>query len=114
MATYLPWLVLSGDRGQTFLWYFLPTVPFLVLALGCLAAWAWGSASGRAAVIGYAVLIVASFAFYLPVLTALPLEPDAWRMRILFDDCDRPGSPTPTLPDDSTSQGVPPDGWCWI
>ena len=114
VATYLPWLVLSGDRGQTFLWYFLPTVPFLVLALGCLAAWAWGSASGRAAVIGYAVLIVASFAFYLPVLTALPLEPDAWRMRILFDDCDRPGSPTPTLPDDSTSQGVPPDGWCWI
>ena len=32
ISTFLPWLVLSGDRSQTFLWYFLPTVPFLGLA----------------------------------------------------------------------------------
>ena len=114
IATYVPWLVFSGDRGQTFLWYFLPTVPFLCLALGVLTAWAWQRTSGRIAVASYAVLIVASFAFYVPVLTALPLSPDAWRMRILFAECERPDGATQSLPDDSASQGTPPDGWCWI
>jgi hypothetical protein len=33
----------------------------------------------------------------------------------MFADCERPdGTPGPELPDDSTSQGTPPDGWCWI
>jgi dolichyl-phosphate-mannose--protein O-mannosyl transferase len=114
VSTYLPWLVLSGDRSQTFLWYFLPTVPFLCLALGCLAAWAWQRTAGRIAVVAYAGIVLASFAFYLPVLTALPLESDAWRMRILFADCERSGGPTQSLPDDSSSEGLPPDGWCWI
>ncbi len=70
--------------------------------------------AGRVAVVAYALLILASFAFYVPVLTALPLDPDAWRMRILFDDCERPDGATQPLPDDSSSEGVPPDGWCWI
>ena len=113
-ATYLPWLVLSGDRSQTFLWYFLPTVPFLALALGSLAAVVWERTVGRVAVVTYGLLITASFAFYVPILTALPLEPGSWRLRMLFSDCERPGAPTQTLPDDSSSQGVPPDGWCWI
>ena len=114
VATYLPWLVLSGDRSQTFLWYFLPTVPFVVLALGVVAAMAWQRLAGRVAVGAFALLVLASFAFYLPVLTALPLDPDAWRTRILFNDCERPDGSTQTLPDDSSSQGVPPNGWCWI
>ncbi|MFN2418709.1 MAG: phospholipid carrier-dependent glycosyltransferase [Candidatus Limnocylindria bacterium] len=113
-ATYLPWLLLSGDRSQTFLWYFLPTVPFLALGIGVLAAHAWATLSGRIAASVYAMLIVSSFAFYLPLLTALPLEPDGWRTRMLFTDCERPDAPAPSLPDDSTSQGSPPDGWCWI
>jgi dolichyl-phosphate-mannose-protein mannosyltransferase len=113
-STFLPWLILSGDRSQTFLWYFLPTVPFLAIALGLLAAWGWQTTRGRVAVAVFGVLIVASFVFYLPLLTALPLDPDGWRMRILFADCERTGAPTQTLPDDSTSQGIPPDGWCWI
>lgn len=113
-ATYLPWLILSGGRSQTFLWYFLPTVPFLYLALGCLAAWAWRTLAGRAAAVVYALLVVASFGFYLPLLVALPLDPGAWRTRILFADCDRPDGIVQELPDDTTSQGVPPDGWCWI
>jgi hypothetical protein len=53
--------------------------------------------------------VIASFAFYLPVLTALPLNPDDWRTRILFTDCGGQ-----VLPDDTTSQGSPPAGWCWI
>ena len=114
ISTYLPWLVLSGDRSQTFLWYFLPTVPFLGLALAVLAAWAWQRLVGRVAVAAYGLVVVASFAFYLPVLGGLQLSPEAWRMRILFSDCERPDGQVQRLPDDSSSQGAPPNGWCWI
>jgi dolichyl-phosphate-mannose-protein mannosyltransferase len=113
-ATYLPWLILSGDRSQTFIWYFLPTVPFLCVAIGCFAGWAWSSMAGRVATVAYGALVVASFAFYLPVLTALPLDQGAWRTRILFADCAGSGTADPSVPDDSTSQGDPPRGWCWI
>ncbi len=113
-STYLPWIVLSGDRSQTFLWYFLPTVPFLALALGTLAAWGWRHVGGRVAVVGYGLVVAVSFGFWVPVLTALPLSPDAWRSRILFTDCERPDGSTLELPDDSTSAGSPPDGWCWL
>ena len=113
-ATFVPWLVLSGDRSQTFLWYFLPTVPFLCLALGMAAAHAWRRTEGRVAGALYGVLVIASFAFWLPVATALPLQRDDWRTRIWFADCERRDGTMPDLPDDSTSSGVPPDGWCWI
>ncbi len=114
VSTYIPWLILSGDRSQTFLWYFLPTVPFLCLALGVFAAWGWSRVSGRVTVGIYGLLVMASFAFYIPLLTALPLDPDGWRLRVLFQDCERADAPSLTLPDDSTSQGTPPRGWCWI
>jgi dolichyl-phosphate-mannose-protein mannosyltransferase len=113
-ATHLPWLILSGDRSQTFLWYFLPTVPFLCLALGFLAARAWERVSGRAAAAIYALVVMGSFIFYLPLLTALPISPEAWQTRMLFRDCERPGAPAQALPDDTTSEGAPPAGWCWI
>ena len=113
-ATYLPWLILSGDRSQTFLWYFLPTVPFLCLGLGVFAAWAWERVSGRVAAGVFGVLVVASVIFWLPVVTALPLDADGWRLRMLFRNCERSDGPAQFLPDDSTSQGTPPDGWCWI
>jgi dolichyl-phosphate-mannose--protein O-mannosyl transferase len=113
VSSYLPWLILAGS-GQAFIWYFLPTVPFLCLALGCFAAWGWSSRAGRAAVAVYGVVIVASFAFLLSVLTALPLEPQEWRTRMLFTDCRRPDGAVPDLPDDTISEGQPPEGWCWI
>ncbi len=109
LATYVPWLVLSGDRSQTFIWYLLPTIPFLCLALGCFAAWAWPARAGKVAIGVASVAVVLAFAFWLPVAAALPLDPDAWRSRMLFTDCGEQ-----TLPDDTTSTGSPPDGWCWI
>lgn len=114
VSTYVPWLVLSGQRSQVFLWYFLPTVPFLCLAIGVLAARAWNALPGRVAVLAYAALVMATFLFYFPLLTALPVERDAWRMRIVFTDCSRPGAEDRSLPDAESSQGPAPDGWCWI
>jgi dolichyl-phosphate-mannose--protein O-mannosyl transferase len=107
-------MILSGDRSQTFLWYFLPTVPFLCLALGTFVAWAWERTAGRAAVAAFGLAVIGSVAFWLPVTVALPLEPEGWRTRMLFRDCDRPDGVVQELPDDSSSEGTPPDGWCWI
>jgi len=114
LSTYLPWLVLSGSRSQVFIWYLLPTIPFLYGALGLWAALAWRSLAGRIAVGVAALAVAASFAFFFPVLTAAPLTPDAWRSRIWFTDCTRPGAPTLTVPNDEIDRGPPPSGWCWI
>ncbi len=108
-STYLPWLVLSGDRSQTFIWYLLPTIPFLCLALAFFAAAAWERVSTRVAAAACTLVLLASFAFYLPLLVALPLSPDSWWLHIPFRDCGGQ-----TLPDDTTSSGEPPPGWCWI
>ena len=114
VSTYLPWLVLSGSRSQVFIWYLLPTIPFLCGALGLVAAMAWSSRAGRIATGLAAAAVAVSFAFFFPILTATPLSPDEWRTRIWFTDCSRPGAPTLTLPDDEINQGPPPSGWCWI
>ncbi|MGZ6255725.1 MAG: phospholipid carrier-dependent glycosyltransferase [Candidatus Limnocylindria bacterium] len=114
LSTYLPWLVLSGSRSQVFIWYLLPTIPFLYAALGLAAALAWHSRPGRVATVAAGVAVAVSFAFFWPILTAAPLTPDEWRSRIWFADCSRPGAPTLTLPDDQINQGPPPSGWCWI
>jgi dolichyl-phosphate-mannose-protein mannosyltransferase len=114
LSTYLPWLILSGSRAQVFIWYLLPTIPFLYAALGLLAARAWSSVTGRMTMGLGAVAVAASFAFFFPLLTAGSLTPDGWRERIWFSDCSRPGAATLTLPDDEISKGPPPSGWCWI
>jgi dolichyl-phosphate-mannose-protein mannosyltransferase len=114
LATYLPWLLLQGSRSQVFLWYILPSLPFLYAAVGILAAWSWRFVPARILGGALAVGMVALFAFFLPILVALPLQPSDWRARMWLTDCDRPGAPTLQLPDDEISTGPPPDGWCWI
>jgi dolichyl-phosphate-mannose--protein O-mannosyl transferase len=113
-ATYLPWLLVTGTRHFVFIWYILPTIPFLCAALGMLAARLWSRVPGRVAVALAGLVLLGSFAFFFPVLTALRMDPDDWRARIWFTDCERPGAPTLELPDDVIFDGVPPSGWCWI
>jgi hypothetical protein len=33
---------------------------------------------------------------------------------MLFTDCERPDGTMQEIPDDTTSEGEPPSGWCWI
>jgi dolichyl-phosphate-mannose--protein O-mannosyl transferase len=115
LAVLLPWLVLSGSRSQTFIWYVLPAIPFLYGAIGLWAARIWQPALGKVAVAAGAAATLAAFVFFFPILTALPMAPDAWRSRIPFADCARPdGEPTLILPNDEINAGPPPIGWCWI
>jgi dolichyl-phosphate-mannose--protein O-mannosyl transferase len=114
LATILPWLVLQGSRSQVFLWYLLPTVPFMCAAVGILAGWAWRSVPAK--VVGglLGAAVIGLFAFFFPILTALPLQPEDWRSRIWLADCARSGPATLELPDHEISSGPPPAGWCWI
>lgn len=114
VATYLPWLALQGDRQQVFIWYVLPSLPFMYGAAGMAAAAAWRWLAGRIAVGALSLALLALFAFFFPLLTALPLSPDEWRARMWLTDCARPGAPTLELPDGNISSGPPPSGWCWI
>ena len=114
LGTYLPWVVLSGSRSQVFIWYILPTIPFLYGAVGLLAAEAWHWVAGRIATGVAAVAVTASLVFFWPILTAAPLSPSDWRAHMWFSNCVRPAAPTLKLPDDEINHGPPPTGWCWI
>jgi dolichyl-phosphate-mannose-protein mannosyltransferase len=127
-VSYIPWLVLGLARQQLFLFYLLPAVPFLCLALGAVAASVGSSIQGRVAVATFGVATVTAFAFFYPILTAAPLSSSGWKARIVFRDCGQPITPPPTpraIPNaarspsaaaaSSAGRGVsPPQGWCWL
>jgi dolichyl-phosphate-mannose-protein mannosyltransferase len=125
---YLPWLVLSSDRSAVFLFYLLPAVPFMCLALGYVASGIGESWEARTATALFGVTAVGLFAFYYPLLADVPLPREQWDKRIwVFDQCDRPkparsiltetvGGRTRTRTTLRTEENAdrPPVGWCWI
>lgn len=117
IGTYVPWLVGSPGREQYFLYYFLPSVPFLILALASVCRDFWTRLGGK---VGVAILTAAAVAFFMfsyPILIATPLSYDSWETRILFRDCDgllvADGSEAGMLRPTNVP-GPPPDGWCWV
>jgi dolichyl-phosphate-mannose--protein O-mannosyl transferase len=64
-CSYLPWLLAAQNRGAIYLFYMLPTVPFLCLALSHFAQ------DMRRAVAVWTLLSVAFFVFHYPRMTAL-------------------------------------------
>ncbi len=113
LSAYLPWLILGFARTQIFLWYVLPTLPFIYAGVG-IAVVRWRGWARGALVIGLAAAL-AGFLFFWPIATASPLSPDEWRLRMWFTSCERPdGFPTIELPDDTINIGPPPEGWCWV
>ncbi|HYJ60556.1 MAG TPA: phospholipid carrier-dependent glycosyltransferase [Actinomycetota bacterium] len=113
-AAYVPWLVLTQQRSFVFIFYLLPAVPFLVLALVRLGQrLVVGRRWAVAVVAVYLPVIVALFAWFYPIAAWVPLEPDAWQARMWFRDC-RAELLTGDPPHPSFVPGPPPDGWCWI
>ncbi|MGH2821106.1 MAG: phospholipid carrier-dependent glycosyltransferase [Actinomycetota bacterium] len=112
---YLPWMVLAGTRSAIFLFYLLPAVPFMCLALGYAAARLRRSRVSILAIALFSVVAVALFFFYRPVVVKSPLTPDQWLQRIwVFDDCDTSprGVSTGTRTRGGPEEGA--RGWCWI
>lgn len=129
-ATYLVWLVLSAwtQRPATFLFYVLPTVPFLCLAIGYVATRIGRSWEARAAIGLFGIGTIALFGFYYPLLANVAIPQSDWDRRIWqFDDCDVEGIETSVdvtqtsngkvttfATTSNTTESIPPEGWCWI
>lgn len=124
---YLPWLGFGLERSQLFLFYLLPAVPFMCLALGYVATKISHSISGRALLGVFALTSIVLFAFFYPVLADRTLPPPSWKDRILFRDCGRPitapvavsaGSAPETVNTPGSKPVGPiapaPPGWCWL
>jgi dolichyl-phosphate-mannose--protein O-mannosyl transferase len=126
---YLPWLVLSSDRSAVFLFYLLPAVPFMCLALGYVASRIGESWEARTAMALFSVTAIGLFAFYYPLLADVALPQKQWDKRIWeFDHCDRPKPATRSIVTETVggrtrtrttlrtgeNADLPPEGWCWI
>lgn len=88
----VPWIRDDLDGRTMFLFYALPSVPWLCLALALVVGWAVGgpAASARrrtAATVaagGYLGLVVVNFAYLYPVLAAQTIPHAAWQARMWF------------------------------
>ena len=113
-AGYLWWLPVTSSRSFSFLFYLLPAMPFLCIAIADVARRTWSRAAGRLGTAVVAVIAVATFVFFLPVLSFRMLGPQTWTARLWFTDC-RPESLVGDPPrPQSDVVTPPPEGWCWI
>ena len=135
IACYGPWLLIGQSRQQVFLYYLLPAVPFMCLALAAVAVKLANSSVGSLATGVFAAGSIGLFGYYYPLLVARPLPYSSWEARMLFRNCD--GSVTLVGGAQSrsafyghdvdqihqrsqehtlrpqTTLGAPPQGWCW-
>ncbi|WP_040337365.1 dolichyl-phosphate-mannose--protein mannosyltransferase [Candidatus Blastococcus massiliensis] len=88
-AGWLTWLV--NPERTMFIFYLAPTVPFLVLAVVLVLQDVLGPRHGGNrrtvglwAVCLYVALVLATFAFFYPVLTGQPLDQVEWQRRMWF------------------------------
>ena len=128
LLTYGPWLIQQTDRSAVFLFYLLPTVPFMYLAIGSVAAILGRTWEAKAAVAIVAVLAAGSFSFFYPVMAKVPLTAEQWSDRMWYQSCDRapPRTTTSTTLEarrratitrtniTTLEESPPPTGWCWI
>jgi hypothetical protein len=126
---WLPWFAVDLVRAPLFLFYLLPAVPFMCIAVGWAALRFSRSGWGKLVVAALSIGAVVLFAYYHPVLAARPISVESWRNRMLFTDCELqgltlsdieiedleapPDAPGP-YPEALLRTGAPPAGWCWI
>jgi dolichyl-phosphate-mannose--protein O-mannosyl transferase len=125
--TYVPWLFPYFARDAIFMFYLLPSVPFMCLALGWVTVRIGRSWEARAAQALFAATALGLFAFYYPLLTKVAIPQKDWDRRIwVFDNCDPSdatatsiitttvGTQVTTQTTETPDASVPPPGWCWI
>jgi dolichyl-phosphate-mannose--protein O-mannosyl transferase len=127
--TYGPWLLPLSNRSATFIFYLLPTIPFMCLGLAYVAELLGRSWEARTAIGIYAVALVGTFVFYYPLLAKTSLPQPDWQKRIwIFDNCEKPPGKVVQVTSTETKNGKekvttsastddfdgPPSGWCWI
>ncbi|WP_328807865.1 dolichyl-phosphate-mannose--protein mannosyltransferase [Nonomuraea antri] len=92
-AGWLPWFYYALTQNRTmYLFYMIPLVPFLVLAVVLMAGLALGRqdappvrrAAGAATVGAFALVVLINFGWLYPVLTAETLTQQQWWARMLM------------------------------
>ena len=77
---WLPWAF--SPRG-TFIYHFMPAVPLGCMAMAVVLTGAWRQGGiSRVAAAGYALAVVATFAWFYPLYTAIPLSPEQVGLRM--------------------------------
>lgn len=127
--TYLPWMYIASGRTAVFIFYLLPTLPFMCLALGNVAMNIGRSWEAKAATAVFAAGSIGMFVFLYPLLVKNSIPEPSWRKRIwIFDNCDKPPGPittstvtitngdqiSTTTSETNDNSSIPPNGWCWI
>jgi dolichyl-phosphate-mannose--protein O-mannosyl transferase len=109
-TAYVPWLLVT--RTYTFVYYFLPAVPFLYLALAHVVSGISRPIVRTSVVAGLVVASIGMFSFFRPLLVGSTVTYPQWERRMWFRDCGRQTvSDTDRRP--ATRPMPPPAGWCW-
>jgi dolichyl-phosphate-mannose--protein O-mannosyl transferase len=111
-AGYLPWFYADHRHRTMFLFYMLPALPFMVLAvtltLGVVLGRAYASTLrhtlGTVVVGAYLLAVISTFGYLYPVLAGKVLTYDQWHRRMWFHNCDT------TKNRDQHHENAP----CWI
>ena len=140
LFAYGPWLLPIFNRSAVFLFYLVPAVPFMCLALAYTLTRIGETWEARAAQALFVAGALGLFLFYLPLLTKQPLSRERWDARIWVfdgstkipiiggDGCEKPpgelttttltetaGNKTTTRATQTRDNAdLPPNGWCWI
>jgi dolichyl-phosphate-mannose--protein O-mannosyl transferase len=93
---YLPWFYTDQDHRTMFLFYMLPSLPFMVLAITMTLGMVIGRRDmaavrhtvGTVAVGAYLLVVVVMFGYLYPVLAGKVLPYDQWHNRMWFHTCD--------------------------
>lgn len=129
--TYLAWLVLAPGRTAVFLFYLLPAIPFMCLAIAYVVTVVAQGRLRKVAVVATTILSAGWFFLYYPIIADVPISTDRWEAQMFFDDCDKKPrrdreSHTVTQAIDrqttiiktrvvteTNTKNYPPEGWCW-
>jgi dolichyl-phosphate-mannose--protein O-mannosyl transferase len=90
LISILAWIPSDLKHRTMFVFYALPSVPFLCMSIALCAGWALGHAGDRrrpfaAAGLGiYMSLVVINFAYFYPILAAQTLSYTSWHHRMWF------------------------------
>ena len=90
LAGVLPWEPSDLKHRTMFLFYALPSIPFLCLGIALLAGWALGRPGTRRRLVGatgagvYVALVVVNFFYLYPVLAAVTIPYADWSSRMWF------------------------------
>ena len=93
---YVPWFVFDAQHRTMFLFYMLPALPFMVLAITMGVGMVIGRRMvsdlrhtvGTVIAGAYLIAVIGNFAFLYPVLSGQVITYDQWHQRMVFQVCD--------------------------